>query len=261
MIDLFFDDERSVARKVRTLPDEAILDLVRERLNLPAQTLSHSQPPQTRPRKPSLPTPAPEASVCPPGALIPAIEAPPEPTLDLTPLPPPGGNVVGNEGLQSPPDSHPNLTGDKRRDRQRRKRSVRAKTISIKRISKGLLAAERENDPAANVRRLPLVRGICAPGDGICPFITCKHHLFLDVSPKTGSIKFNFPDLIEEDGTIRFEEMPATCVLDVADNGPITLEKTGEILNMTRERVRQVDCRAMAKLAKYPELREAWSST
>lgn len=260
MIDLFFDDDRSSAKdivaEVRGLPAETILDLVRERFGLPAQTLSPPRAPRARPRR----QPMLEASTPAPTLPLPAIEADPEPSIDLTPYPAPGGNVVGNGGLPAPPNSHPNLTGNKRRDRSKRKREVRAKTLSIKRISKGLLTSERENDPTANVRRLPLVRGICEPGDGICPLITCKHHLFLDVSPKTGSIKFNFPDLIEDDGTIRFEDMPATCVLDIADSGPITLEKTGEILNMTRERVRQVDCRAMAKLAKHPELRDAWSS-
>lgn len=259
MIDLFFDDDRSSAQavvaEVRALPAETILDLVRERFGLPAQTLSPPPRPRARPRR----QPVLEASTPAPTLPLSALEADPEPTHDHPPVPAPGENVVGNGGLPSPPDSHPNLTGDKRRNRSKRKRSVRAKTISVKRISKGLLAAERENDPAANVRRLPLVRGICEPGEGICPFITCKYHLFLDVSPNTGSIKFNFPDLIEEDGTIRFEDMPATCVLDVADSGPVTLEKAGEILNMTRERVRQLDERATDKLKKHPKLRELWN--
>ena len=27
-----------------------------------------------------------------------------------------------------------------------------------------------------------------------CPWVACKHHLYLDVNPETGSIKMNFPD-------------------------------------------------------------------
>ena len=39
-----------------------------------------------------------------------------------------------------------------------------------------------------------------------------------------------------------------TCLLDVAEQGPLTLEQTGGILNITRERVRQLEVRALAKL-------------
>ena len=39
-----------------------------------------------------------------------------------------------------------------------------------------------------------------------------------------------------------------TCSLDVADRGGITLEEVGEILNLTRERIRQVEVRGLSKL-------------
>ena len=74
-----------------------------------------------------------------------------------------------------------------------------------------------------------------------CPWASCKHHLFLDVNPETGSIKLNFPDL-------DVWEMKDTCSLDVADRGGITLEEVGEILNLTRERIRQVEVRGLLKL-------------
>ena len=44
----------------------------------------------------------------------------------------------------------------------------------------------------------------------------------------------NFPDL-------EVWEMTETCALDVADRGGITLEDVGNILNLTRERIRQVE--------------------
>ena len=42
--------------------------------------------------------------------------------------------------------------------------------------------------------------------------------------------------------------MAETCALDVADRGGITLEEVGEILNLTRERIRQVEVKGLQKL-------------
>jgi DNA-directed RNA polymerase sigma subunit (sigma70/sigma32) len=42
--------------------------------------------------------------------------------------------------------------------------------------------------------------------------------------------------------------MKETCALDVADRGGITLEEVGEILNLTRERIRQVEVFGLEKL-------------
>ena len=39
-----------------------------------------------------------------------------------------------------------------------------------------------------------------------------------------------------------------TCALDIADRGGITLEEVGEIMNLTRERIRQVEVRGLLKL-------------
>ena len=41
-------------------------------------------------------------------------------------------------------------------------------------------------------------------------FVSCKHHLYLDVNPATGSIKLNFPDK-------EIWELEHTCALDVAE--------------------------------------------
>lgn len=87
----------------------------------------------------------------------------------------------------------------------------------------------------------PKTRGDCQGGERPCPFVSCKHHLYLDINPETGSIKLNFPDLEPW-------ELRDTCALDVADRGGITLEAVGEIFNLTRERIRQVEVRGLAKL-------------
>jgi hypothetical protein len=65
--------------------------------------------------------------------------------------------------------------------------------------------------------------------------------LFVDVSARTGAIKLNFPDLDVWD-------MNESCALDVADRGGTTLEDVGAIMNLTRERIRQVEVKALAKL-------------
>jgi hypothetical protein len=74
-----------------------------------------------------------------------------------------------------------------------------------------------------------------------CPYVSCKHHLYLDVNPHTGSIKLNFPDLEPW-------ELAQTCSLDLADEGGRTLEEIGQLTNLTRERVRQVEVRGLLEL-------------
>ena len=48
--------------------------------------------------------------------------------------------------------------------------------------------------------------------------------------------------------------MTETCALDVADRGGITLEEVGEIMNLTRERVRQVETAGLAKLSAIQDI-------
>ncbi len=42
--------------------------------------------------------------------------------------------------------------------------------------------------------------------------------------------------------------MTETCALDVSDRGGTTLEEVGAIMNLTRERIRQVEVKGLAKL-------------
>jgi len=89
--------------------------------------------------------------------------------------------------------------------------------------------------------RRPATRAACACGQRPCPFVSCKYHLYLDVNQHTGTIKLNFPDL-------EVWEMAETCALDVADRGGTTLEEVGAIMNLTRERIRQVEVRGLLSL-------------
>jgi len=126
--------------------------------------------------------------------------------------------------------------------RSRRKRAIRAKTISVKRMTKRELELGRLLYPETDDARRPQTREECAGGERPCPFVSCKHHLYLDVSARTGAIKLNFPDL-------DVWEMSETCALDIADRGGTTLEEVGAIMNLTRERIRQVEVKGLAKLA------------
>jgi hypothetical protein len=124
--------------------------------------------------------------------------------------------------------------------RSRRKRDVRARTISVKRMTKRELEIGRLLYPETDYWR-PRTRSECVDGPRPCPFVSCKHHLYIDVSPRTGAIKLNFPDL-------EVWDMNESCALDVADRGGTTLEDVGAIMNLTRERIRQVEVKALAKL-------------
>ena len=122
--------------------------------------------------------------------------------------------------------------------RSRRKRDVRSRVENIERLPKyrlRLLAEEAVPTPGWAVR--PRTRGDCVGGPRPCPWAGCRHHMAIDVSPKTGGIKFNTPD-------VEIAEMAESCSLDVADRGSMTLERVGELMNVTRERIRQMELSA-----------------
>ncbi len=133
--------------------------------------------------------------------------------------------------------------------RSRRKRDVRARTISVKRMTKREIELGRMLYPDVADVVKPKKREECAEALGPCPFVSCKHHLYLDVSAKTGAIKLNFPDL-------EVWEMTESCALRVADRGGSTLEEVGTIMNLTRERVRQVEVKGLAKLEALSDMYE-----
>lgn len=146
--------------------------------------------------------------------------------------------TVGAVALAPERSSEEQITREQRRSR--RKRAVRARTISVKRMTKRELEIGRLLYPETDYEK-PRAREECLDGPRPCPFVSCKHHLFIDVSPRTGAIKLNFPDL-------EVWDMGESCALDVADRGGTTLEDVGAIMNLTRERIRQVEVKALAKL-------------
>jgi hypothetical protein len=153
----------------------------------------------------------------------------PKPEAELTD---PAGSV---EGAQAPAEEAP----------ERR----RSRTMSRKEMSRDLrrrrLLGDVDPDEAELLQTInqlrPKTRADCATGPRPCLFVSCKHNLFLDVNPETGSVKLNFPDK-------EIWELAETCALDVADRGGITLEEVGTIMNLTRERIRQVETRGLLNL-------------
>jgi hypothetical protein len=136
----------------------------------------------------------------------------------------------------------PEEARERARIRSSRSREVRARTIGVKRMTKRELAIGAALYPETDYLK-PRTRAECADGPRPCPYVSCKYHLYLDVQDRTGSIKLNFPD-------IEVEDMNESCSLDIADRGGATLEQVGAIMNVTRERIRQLELIAGAKIRK-----------
>src|SRR5688572_18051569 len=79
----------------------------------------------------------------------------------------------------------------------RRRRTMRPRSLRVGSATAAeLRRAERAlgvPDPHSADR--PRTREECRDGPRPCPFVACRHHLYIDVSPSTGTIKLNFPDL------------------------------------------------------------------
>src|SRR5262245_64087575 len=78
--------------------------------------------------------------------------------------------------------------------RRRRRTRPRSKTIAMKRLTREELRIGALMYPPVDIPR-PTTRSECREEARPCPWVACKHHLYLDINPETGSIKINFPDL------------------------------------------------------------------
>lgn len=137
--------------------------------------------------------------------------------------------------------------GDKMKENNKlkipnKKESFRSRTLSRKQLA-------REHKRMKNQGELlhiidswhPVSRDDCHKMARPCLYVSCRHHLYLDVNAQTGSVKFNFPDK-------EVWELEETCALDVAERGGITLEEAGKIMNLTRERIRQIEILGLKKI-------------
>lgn len=103
---------------------------------------------------------------------------------------------------------------------------------------------ERDPDEQKILRLLqpkrPPNRSVCEQGVRPCPYVSCRYHLYLDVRGD-GVLRINFPDR-EPD------EMLASCALDMSEDGPRTLDQVAALMGMSKERARQLEASAFAKL-------------
>lgn len=99
----------------------------------------------------------------------------------------------------------------------------------------------------------PVTRADCARVPRPCPYVLCKHHLYLDIQP-SGSLHFTRADLEPW-------ELEHSCALDVAEGGASTYDELSEYLGVSGERLRQITDRALAKLGTNGtavHLRQLW---
>lgn len=90
-----------------------------------------------------------------------------------------------------------------------------------------------------------LTKGACRNGPGPCTVATCRYSLLADTT-SPGEWKGRAPKKVAEN-----------CALDAAENGAMTLDEIALEIGRTRERVRQIEARAMAKIRRIaPELAE-----
>ena len=99
----------------------------------------------------------------------------------------------------------------------------------------------------------PKTRADCINGIRPCPFVRCRYHLYLDVTPNN-SIKVNFPN-------VNVWEMSETCTLDVADSGGVGLREVAKIMNISSERTRQVEVAVIKKIKRNSSLRALFWTT
>ncbi len=97
---------------------------------------------------------------------------------------------VAAKGPDASADEPPALS---RKVRRRRRRSrPRSKTIAMKRLTREELRVGALLYPPVDIPR-PKTRMQCSEEARPCPWVACKHHLYLDVNPETGSIKNQLP--------------------------------------------------------------------
>ncbi len=138
-------------------------------------------------------------------------------------------------------DASQEVPATSRKLRRAKRDRPRGKTIAVKRLTRAVMREGALASPPMDDADRPKTRAQCQGEQRPCPWVACKHHLYLDINPVTGSIKLNFPDLEPW-------ELTETCALDVAERGSSTLDEIGAITNLTRERIRQLEVRGLAML-------------
>lgn len=93
----------------------------------------------------------------------------------------------------------------------------------------------------ANEEPRPRVYADCADHQGPCPWVACRHNIFLDVNPRTGKISFRYPN-------VELEDLGETCSLRLAALGSRGVSEVSKILNVAQPIVSMTFAAALAKL-------------
>lgn len=85
----------------------------------------------------------------------------------------------------------------------------------------------------------PKIRKDCENSERPCLYISCRYNLYLEEN--NGNVKTNSKNP---------HNLKESCTLDVAAKGENTLEFIADLFGLTRERIRQIEERAIAKIEK-----------
>jgi hypothetical protein len=88
----------------------------------------------------------------------------------------------------------------------------------------------------------PRVRADCAKVPRPCPYVGCSYNTSIDMTD-TGALRFRS---IDKEGQL--DPGARNCALDFAEEGGMTLEEIAQLFGITRERIRQLEHMALAKL-------------
>src|SRR3990167_1866788 len=112
---------------------------------------------------------------------------------------------------------------------------MRPRSLSRKQVEEDVAAFQARFEIVPYDR--PRTRGDCIDGPRPCPYALCKYHLGYEIL-KSGALFQRFADSALGVGA-------ESCALDVADRGGTTLEEVAQLCGVTRERIRQIEEKAL----------------
>lgn len=129
----------------------------------------------------------------------------------------------------------------------------------------GGVAVQKKPSTTTSELTRPQTRGDCAKGPRPCPWVSCAHHLALDVgdsekrgdalrSPTwegaviTGQSSHDTFLAFANSVTDALEGMPYTCSIDAAEASEWTGDDIAEMLGVSRQRVQQIEAKGLALL-------------